>query len=149
MVSTTNVVIGQLLLKTLPELQCFTNFTDFLKALPDLYAVAVPSSVTNVIVGPSQPTSSQTSSVWVRINNAGTFLGIYVFSDGKWIQICPAPNQIIWMYGDSSAIPDGYTSTDDAAGGKISTTLATALKTLWIPGALAGPPYEYFSVILT
>ncbi len=148
MAPTTNVVIGQLLLKALPELQCFTNFTDFLKALPSLYAVEVPSTVTNVITGPAQPTSSQTSAIWVRINNAGTFLGIYVFSAGKWIQIVPAPQQVIWMYGDSSAVPDGYKSTDDAAGVEISTTLATALKALWIAGALAGPPYEYFSVVL-
>jgi len=147
MAPTTNTVIGQLILKALPELECFTNFTDFLKALPGLYAVEIPASVTNVIVGPAQPSSSQTSSIWVRVNNAGTFLGIYVFSDGNWIQVVPAPNQIIWMYGDSSVVPDGYKTTDAASGDEISVALALALKALWITGNV-GPNYEYFSVIL-
>lgn len=141
-------VIGTLVLKALPELQCFTNFTAFLEALPSLYAVEIPSTVTNVIVGASQPTSSQTTSIWIRTTNDATFLGIYVFSNGTWIQICPAPNQIIWMYGDSSAVPTGYKTTDDASSVEISSTLATALKALWIAGDLSGPPYEYFSVIL-
>lgn len=148
MAPTEITVIGELVLKALPELQCFTNFTDFLKALPSLYAVEVPSSVTNVIVSPSQPTSSQTSAVWIRTSASGTFLGMYVFSDGAWMQIVPAPHQIIWMYGDSSAIPTGYKSTDDAAGVEISNALALQLKALWLAGDLPGPPYEYFSVIL-
>lgn len=148
MAPTGSVVIGDLVLKALPELQCYTNFTDFLKALPSLYAVEVPATVTNVIISPSQPTSSQTSSVWIRTNNAGTFLGVYVFSQGQWVKIVPAPNQIIWMYGDSSAVPFGYKTTDDASGVEISAALATALKLLWIQGDLGGPPFEYFSVIL-
>lgn len=148
MANTETNVIGELVLTAVPELQCYKNFTEFLKALPSLFAVQVPSTVTNVIVSPSQPTSSQTSSVWIRTNGAAEFVGIYVFSGGEWIKVCPAPNQIIWMYGDSSQIPHGYKSTDDASGVEISTTLATALKALWIAGSLAGPPYEYFSVIL-
>ena len=148
MANTVSNVIGKLVLKALPELQCFTNFNDFLKALPSLYAVEVPSTVTNVIVSPSQPTSSQTSSVWVRTNNSSQFLGIYVFSEGNWIQICPAPGQIIWAYGDSSAPPDGYKTTDAASGVEISAGLATALKLLWIQGNKTLPAYEYFSMIL-
>lgn len=141
-------VIGQLVLTALPELQCFTNFTDFLKTLPSLYSVEVPATVTNVIVSASQPTSSQTTSIWVRLSNSGAILGIYVFSGGSWVQISPSPNQVIWMYGDSSNPPDGYKTTDDASGVEISAALATALKALWIAGDLAGPPYEYFSALL-
>lgn len=141
-------VIGQLVLKALPETQCFTNFTDFLKALPGLYSVEVPATVTNVIVSNSQPTSSQTTSVWIRMSASNAFIGIYVFSGGEWVQVSPAPQQVIWMYGDSDNPPAGYKTTDDASAVEISATLATALKALWIAGDLAGPPYEYFSVIL-
>ncbi len=141
-------VIGELVLKTLPELQCYKNFTEFLKDLPNLYAVNVPATVTNVIVSPSQPTSSQTTSVWIRTSTDATILGLYVFSGGKWVQIAPAPNQIIWMYGDSENPPVGYKTTDAISGAQISTGLATSLKALWISGALIPPSYEYFSAIL-
>lgn len=142
-------VLGELILKALPELQCYTNFTEFLKALPSIYAVEVPATVTNVIVSNAQPTSSQTTSVWIRLSNSGLVLGIYVFSSGQWIQISPAPNQIIWVYGDSAAPPAGYMTTTQAeAAGLISSTLATALEAEWIAGALTPPSYEYFSVVL-
>lgn len=141
-------VIGELVLKSLPELQCFTNFMDFLKALPSLYSVVVPATVTNVIVSNSQPTSSQTTSVWVRMSASNAFLGFYVFSGGKWIQVSPAPQEVIWMYGDSSAPPDGYKTTDDASGVEMSAAAATYLKTLWNAGDLAGPPYEIYTAIL-
>lgn len=141
-------VIGELVLKSLPELQCFTNFTDFLKALPGLYAVAVPATVTNVIVSNSQPTSSQTTSIWVRMSNSNAFIGIYVFSGGQWIQVAPSPQQVIWMYGDSDNPPDGYKNTDDASGVEMSAAAATGLKALWIAGDLAGPPYEVYTAIL-
>jgi hypothetical protein len=149
MVNTVSTVVGELVLKALPELQCFTNFNDFLKQLPALYAVEVPSTVTNVIVSPSQPTSNQTSSVWIRMSNASQFYGLYVFSEGQWIQIVPAPQQVIWMYGDSQNPDPGYKTTDAASGVEISATLATALKALWIAGTLAPPSYEYYSVILS
>jgi len=149
MAPTGTVVVGDLVLKALPELECFTNFTDFLKALPSLYAVEVPSTVTNVIVGPSQPTSSQTSSVWIRTDSSGGFIGVYVFSQGQWRLIIPGPQQIFWLYGDSSAPPAGYITTDEASGNQISTTLATALKALWIAGDKAGPPFEYFSALFS
>lgn len=141
-------VVGELVLKALPELACFKNFTEFLKALPSIYAVNVPAIVTNVIVSPSQPTSSQTTSIWVRTSNSGVILGLFVYSGGRWVQISPAPHQIIWVYGNSDEPDPGYKTTDDASGVEISATLATALKALWIAGDLDGPPFEYYSVIL-
>lgn len=141
-------VIGELVLKALPEVQCYTNFTEFLKALPSLYSVAVPSTVTNVIVSNSQPTSSQITSIWVRMSASNAFIGIYVFSGGEWVQVAPSPQEVIWMYGDSSAPPAGYKTTDDASGVEMSAAAATGLKAKWVAGALAGPPYEIFTVIL-
>lgn len=143
----TNVVIGDLLLKVLPELLCYKDFTSFIKDMPNIFAVSVPNTVTNVIVSNAQPSNSQTDALWIRQTAAGGFMGIYVFAGGLWRQILPAPNEIFWLYGDSSAPPAGYVTTDDASGVEISVTLATALKALWIGGSLAGPPYEYYSAV--
>ena len=83
-----------LVLKNLPDIACFESPLDWFKAIPDYIGGQVSSSVSNVVVSNVQPTDSQTTSVWFRVNNAGSFVGIYVFSGGNgslstrtWIRI--------------------------------------------------------------
>lgn len=147
MPDTGSIVVGDLVLKALPELLCYKDFESFVKDIPNLFAIRVPSTITNVIVSNQQPTNSQTTSLWIRQSNSGSFMGIYVFAQGLWRQIAPIPNQIFWLYGDSNNPPAGFKTTDDASGIEISATLAVALKAQWVAGNLAGPPYEYFSCV--
>lgn len=147
MPDTGSIVVGDLVLKALPELLCYKDFESFVKDIPNLFAVQVPSTITNVIVSNQQPTNSQTTSLWIRQSNSGSFMGIYVFAQGLWRQISPPPNQIVWLYGDSSNPEPGYITTDDASGVQISAGVAAGLKAQWIAGNLAGPPYEYYSAI--
>lgn len=108
-----NVVSGALVVQGIPENACFTSFTDLLKALPTYLGVQIPASVTNVIVSNVQPSSSQTTSIWFRYSNAGSFLGIYVFSQGEWHNIYPINDgnqfQIQTFVSLDGTVPEGWT----------------------------------------
>ncbi len=142
-----NISVGTLFLKTLPELPCFSSMEEFLVALPDIYGLSIPDSITNVIVSNVQPNSDQTAALWVRLSNSGNFMGIYVFSGGNWVQIVPTPNAIQWMYGDSASPPPGYANTDDAGTTYVSNALKASLKALWLAGDKTPPSYEYYSAV--
>lgn len=114
-----NVVNAELVVKNIPEQACFTNFVDFVKALPQYLGVEVPASVTNVVVSNIQPSSSQTTSLWIRLDNSGSFIGIYVFSGGTWRNIYPISAisgdvavQIQWFYSATGNPPPGWTFID-------------------------------------
>lgn len=108
-----NLVKGQLVVQGIPENACFTSFVDLLKSLPTYLGVQVPASITNVIVSNVQPTSSQTTSIWFRMSNAGSFIGIYVFSQGVWHNIYPINDgnqfQIATFVSLDGSVPDGWT----------------------------------------
>lgn len=102
-----------LVLKNLPDIACFESPLDWFKAIPDYIGGQVSSSVSNVVVSNVQPTDSQTTSVWFRVNNAGSFVGIYVFSGGQWQSIYPNMDQdtvqVQWMFNADGTVPDGWT----------------------------------------
>jgi hypothetical protein len=108
-----NLVAGTLVVQGVPENACFTTFIDLIKALPTYLGVQIPASVTNVIVGNVQPSSSQTTNVWFRLSNAGSFMGIYVFSQGAWHNIYPINDgnqfQIQQFVSLDGTVPIGWT----------------------------------------
>lgn len=111
-----NVVSGALVIQNIPENACFTSYVEMLKSLPTYLGVQIPASVTNVVVSNIQPSSSQTTSVWFRLSNAGTFLGIYVFSQGEWHNIYPINDgnqfQIETFVSLDGTVPDGWTKIE-------------------------------------
>lgn len=142
-----NLNVGALQLKTIPELPCFQSFEELLRAIPELYSIIVPDSITNVIVSNVEPNSDQTTALWIRLSNDGTFIGVYVYTQGQFVQIWPVPNEVIWLYGDSEVPPTGYVNTDNAPAGTLSTGLKASLKAAWIAGNKTPPSYEYYSAI--
>lgn len=96
------VAIGTVKIKNLPEATCFKTFEEFLLALQTYLVIEIPDTITNVVVGSSEPSSSQRDSIWYRFNSTGDFLGIYLFSGGSWNLQIPAglvptgPNQILY-----------------------------------------------------
>jgi hypothetical protein len=126
-----DVIIGQIKLKGFIEDTCFTSIKDFIARLPDWLIAEIPSEATNVVVGTQQPSSDQTNAVWFRQDNSGTFIGVYVYSNGTWKQIVPAPNGIIRMYGDSRAVPDGYQLIDNS-NSNFTAAEVTAIQATWI-----------------
>lgn len=109
-----NVALGNLVIKNLPDLFCFTSARDLVANLPELLGVETPlANVSNVVVGVSQPDDSQTNSVWFRYNNAGSFVGIYVFSGGKWVPLFPVKDsthiQTQAFSSEDGTAPAGWT----------------------------------------
>lgn len=106
--SSSNVVIGAIQVKGLPEEACFTTFKELLQALKDYLVVEIPRSITNVLFSVEEPAPDQRNYLWVRYNNAGGFVGLYIYAAGAWQLITPVPQGIFWIYGDSDNPPPGY-----------------------------------------
>lgn len=108
-----NIVSAPLAIRGDPSTACFTNIGEFIESLPNFLIAQIPTSITNVIISNIQPLDSERNTIWFRLNNAGTFIGIYVFSDGTWIQMFPPPQGVFGMYGDSRDVPKGYVLADE------------------------------------
>lgn len=147
MPTNSNVVRAAIVLLGLQDTTCFESMQDFINALPSLIAAEIPPNITNVIVSNQQPSSSQTTDVWFRLSNSGSFLSINVFSAGAWNVIYPLNNsntlQIFWLQGDPTNPPPGWTATDTAAG--VDPAIAAALSAMWVVGAGT----TYYSAVFT
>ena len=126
-----DIVTGSLVVKSLPDLFCFESAAELIKQLPEILGVEIPASnISNVIVSNSQPNDSQTTSIWFRFNNAGSFVGIYVFSGGVWIPIYPINNsvniQIQRFTSSDGTAPAGWTKIEASTPG-FPTGVAAAL----------------------
>lgn len=136
-----DLIIGNLVVKNLPETFCFTSATELIEQLPSLLGVEIPASqVSNVVVSVSQPSDSETTSIWFRVNNSGSFVGIYVFSNGAWIPIYPINDsvhiQVEWFSSTDGTAPAGWTEIEASTPG-FPPGVATALAALAIPDPTA------------
>lgn len=134
----------------LPDLLCVKNITDLVQQLPNFLVGQAPTSITNVVVSNVQPLDTQRDSVWFRKDNAGNFIGIYVYSNGTWQQMYPVPGQMFRMYrnpDDPVTIPVGYTRFDLAPG--IDPTLYTFVIATWMPDPVLVGEYLIFDVIFS
>lgn len=143
MSSSNNLINGAIKVLTLPDLECYEDLKVFLLDLPNILGVQVPETITNVVVSNIQPTSDHRDSIWYRFSNGGTFMGVYMFSSGSWIQMMPAPGTIHWVHGISTSPPPGFILTDDWAG--MSNLEKSFLKNLWFP--VGTGPWTYFSIV--
>jgi len=85
-----DVIQGALKILNLPDLACYTSYAEAIQAIVANIGVELPQGdLTNVVVGNQQPSNSQLDALWIRKDNSGTFLGIYVYSGGEWVQIYP------------------------------------------------------------
>lgn len=110
-----NAQLAEVHVKGLIDDTCFSSFQEFILALPQYLQVLIPSTVTNVSVSNIQPLDTQRDYVWFRRSNGGVFIGIYVYSEGGWIQVFPVPGSVTRVAGgDSRNPPDGYISAEDA-----------------------------------
>lgn len=92
----------------LPDDYAYTDMRSFIEFLVDHLVVDIPNEITNVVMSATQPGDNERDSVWLRRNNAGSFIGIYLYSNGAWSQFFPAPGEIVWLRGDSRNPPAGY-----------------------------------------
>lgn len=140
-------VKGAIKINDLPDLGCFTSFEELLKALPTFLTVEIPSTITNVIVSNVQPLDDQRDALWVRRNNAGSFVGLYIYASGTWRQIYPVGGgntgtfQLFRVKGDSRTIPEGYLLADED-NPHLTANEASWVKTQW----LHNPTQEYYVI---
>lgn len=139
---------GAIKVAGVPDSACFTTFAELLRALEQYLIVDISEqTLSNIIISNQQPGQADRDKIWARLSNAGIFLGFYIFENGMWVQILPAPNQIFWLYGDSNNPPAGYQFLDS------SQTIFTApqyaeLIALAVPNG-GVPPFVYYPAIYT
>lgn len=144
-----NIVRGSLVVQNLPELFCFQSARDLVEQLPSLLGVQIPDSISNVIISNTQPTDSQTAALWVRLANSGSFLGIYVFSQGQWQPILPVNTdtvlQIYWFTSTTGDVPVGFTKIG-AGTPQIAPAVVAALQAQYV---VSGSIDLYYAAIFT
>ena len=138
--TTNDVIRGAVTLDGFLEGRCFKSWDEFVRTLPSMLSVEIPANATNVSVGNIQPTDDQRDNLWVRKDNSGSFMGLFVYSQGAWQQVYPPPLSAILMLGDSRSIPTGYILASDAS--FVDAATLVSLQTLWVAGGL-GPPIWY------
>lgn len=107
--ATQTVIKGVIKVNGVPTEACFETFADLLNALGTYLTVEIGNqSFSNIVISVAQPGQADRDKIWWRIANSGGFVGIYFFSNGEWVQIIPAPQQIFWLYGSSDDPPAGY-----------------------------------------
>lgn len=72
----------------LPQEFCFRgSAADILTQIAASLGVKLPASITNVVIGNTEPVNPQVTALWVRTDGAGNFIGLYVVSDGNWVNV--------------------------------------------------------------
>lgn len=127
-----------------PGEACFTNFSELLNLLGTYLVVEIANqNFSNIIISNSQPAAADRNKIWWRLSNNGSFVGIFAYSGGVWVQIFPAPQQIFWLYGNSASPPQGFSFA--AVQTVFSSGDYTQLMTMAIP---SGPgPYTYYPAL--
>jgi hypothetical protein len=125
-------VTGAIKAVDLPEDFCITTTRELVKALERYLAVEFGvEQITNVVVSSAEPDAADRDIIWFRLDTSGNFLGIYVFVQGQWDQMFPAPSSVVKMYGDSRDVPRGYALvTEDLAGFTLG--MVTKLQEEWL-----------------
>lgn len=139
-----DVVTGAIKLNNLPDRECFRGWDDFIRRLPEFLSVEIPPSALGVIIGKDSPSEDDRDKIWYRRDASGAFLGIYAFQGGAWKPLYNIPTgQIIWLWGSSQSIPEGFTFiwTGDAV---IPSNVVAGIIGQYIPDGSGH--YSYFAV---
>jgi len=141
------IVKGAVKVEGVPDVTCFTTFTELLRSLGTYLTVEIPNqNFSNIVISNSQPGAADANKIWWRISNSGAFIGIYTYANNIWNQVLPAPNQIFWLYGDSDNPPPGFSF--DAVAATLSAPDYAELIALAVPNG--GPaPYRVYPALFT
>lgn len=115
--SETDVIKGTIKIQNILEEACVLDFPDLIRQLPNFITIEVPSTISNVVIGPQQPGSDKRNNLWIRTDSSGDFLGIFVYAVGLWRQVYPVPMGLIRIAdgaADSRTPPVGYTLATEA-----------------------------------
>lgn len=138
---------GNIKLIGLIESCCFSSVQELIKALPNLLMAEFPEGLTNVTVGNKQPSEEERDNLWIRKDNSGSFIGIYVFSQGVWRCIEPLKGGVKWVHGDSRDIEQGYSLIDTGLVGFTADEITHIKHQYFLHSS--GTYYTYFAVTFT
>lgn len=140
-------IVGSIKVIDVPDDATLTTVKDLLVSLERFLAVEIDAEqITNVYVGNQEPDTTDRQVIWVRMDNSGNFVGLFVFIQGTWLQMLPPPNGIFRVFGRSDELPPGYALADENIVG-ISHTMDAALKGTWYPSAPLDGIYFIFDVV--
>lgn len=141
----TNNVSGAIKVKGVTDaINNVEDYKEFLNLLPDYLDVEVPSGFSGVIVNSTAPSEDDKNKLWIKLDGSGNYSGSYLYTNGGWKPLYNLPpGQIIWMYGASNSIPEGFKliETDD---GVVPNSVAEILRGQYISNGAGG--YSYFAV---
>lgn len=142
-----DVIKGAIKINGNLDRQCFSSWREFLETLPNLLAVEVPRGASSLLVGREEPGEEDRNKLWARQDSNGAFLGLYAFQNGGWRPFYNyVQNEIIWMFGNSDTIPDGFTLVE-VGDPVIPSSVVNAIRGQFIPGA--NNNFIYFAVKYT
>lgn len=146
--SDTDIVLGALKPLGLLDELCVESIPELVRILPQYLGVEVPATVTNVVVGVQQPGDDRRNNLWVRLDNSGDFIGLYVYAQGQWRQVSPVPKEVFQVYGDSREVAPGYTLAGNFSGFTASQKAYFAAMSHW-QNDTPNTWYDVFFVVYT
>lgn len=144
-------VLADLVIGRIPPDLCWGKPEEFLKAIEEAMDVILQLNSNNdfVVIGHETPSADDKNRLWVRLARNGSFQGFYLFVDGKWQRVFNRRNdEIIWMFGDSRNIPEGFQLIDGTATGIPTDIQQHIIQQYKINEDVTGiaTVYEYFAV---
>lgn len=134
-------------LKLLGDLNntCFNSLQDFALWIEANYGVEIPANELTVVVGNVEPINPQITALWIREDNSGTFVGVYIYSSGQWIQILPVQVQLFRIVGSSLSVPTGFTLANTSS--QLSAAEQTFIQGQWYLNPSNPAEYLIFDVV--
>jgi len=111
---------GKMELGKTPSNWCWTTPKAFAEELINSLQFSWPFEDTHkaVIYGDKTPSADDKDKMWARFDNSGNWLGWYAWQKGSWKRVYNyRSDQVIWLYGNSNNIPDGFQLLDGTAAG--------------------------------
>lgn len=142
---------GSLEIKRLPADLCYGTPPEFVKKLIEILEPNILVNAGNdfVVVGHATPAPEDKGKLWIRTTRSGIFQGFFFYQDSAWQRVHNyRPDEVIWMYGDSRVIPEGFQLI--APGANIGADIIEFIMKQYLKDQAATTPtvtvYSYFAV---
>ena len=152
--TTKEKVFGQLLINQIPKNLCWETPEKFIENLVSILGVGLNINENNdfVVIGHQAPGEDDKGKLWVRTATSGIFLGFYIFENGSWVKVQNRrADEVVWFYGDSRDIPDGFKLIQPGIGGIPSDDVAHIVSkynvNIAATEASVGTVYSYFACV--
>lgn len=125
------LITGAVKIKNLPTDFAITDVISLVKFIEAQAAVQFNASqITNLVISVDAPDATNRNTVWWRLNNAGSFVGLFTYIGSAWVQAFPVPSGVFKIYGNSGNIPTGYVLVSESIPG-FTAAMVNKLKEGW------------------